>query len=41
MDEELFSYFFTEVLKMPEDSLVQFYLLTTGMKTPKLGHITL
>ena len=24
---------------MPEDSLLQFYIMTVGMKTPKLGHI--
>jgi hypothetical protein len=39
MDEEVFSVFITETLGLAEDSILQFYIMTTGMKTPKLGHI--
>jgi hypothetical protein len=39
MDEEVFSVFITETLGLSEDSILQFYIMTTGMKTPKLGHI--
>lgn len=39
MDEEAFSSFITEVLELPEDSALQFYFITIGMKGPKLGHI--
>lgn len=39
MNEGLFSTFITETLGLAEDSLLQFYILTLGMKTPKLGHI--
>ena len=39
MDEEVFSIFITETLGLAEDNIVQFYIMTLGMKTPKLGHI--
>ncbi len=39
MDEEVFSLFITETLGLSEDSILQFYIMTTCMKTPKLGHI--
>ena len=39
MDEEIFSVFITETLGLAEDSVLQFYIMTMGMKTPKLGHI--
>ena len=39
MDEDLYSCFITEHLGLPEDSLLQFYFMTLGMGTPKLGHI--
>jgi hypothetical protein len=39
MDEEVFSLFITETLALAEDNILQFYIMTTGMKTPKLGHI--
>lgn len=41
MDEEAFSTFITETLQLPEDSVLQFYIMTTGMKNPKSGHIKL
>ena len=39
MDEEVYSEFITQTLKLPEDSLVQFYLIVVAMNRPKLGHI--
>ena len=39
MDEEVYSEFITKTLALPEDSLLQFYLMTIGMNCPKLGHI--
>lgn len=39
MNEEIFSTFITETLGLSEDSILQFYIMTLGMNTPKLGHI--
>lgn len=39
MDEESFSLFITQTLGLSEDSILQFYIITIGMKAPKLGHI--
>ena len=39
MDEDLYTVFITDHLGLPEDSLLQFYIMTLGMGTPKLGHI--
>lgn len=39
MDEDTFSVFITKTLELAEDNILQFYILTIGMKTPKLGHI--
>jgi hypothetical protein len=39
MDEELYSVFITETLGLSEDSILQFFIMTIGMRTPKLGHI--
>lgn len=39
MDEEDYSIFITKTLGLPEDSIIQFYLMTVGMECPKLGHI--
>jgi hypothetical protein len=39
MDEEMFSEFITGTLGLPEDSILQFYIMTVGMECPKLGHI--
>ena len=39
MDEDDYSIFITEHLLLPQDSLLQFYIMTLGMNTPKMGHI--
>ena len=39
MDEEAFSQFITQTLGLSEDSVLQFYIITIGMKSPKLGHV--
>ena len=39
MDEEIYSMFITKTLGLPEDSILQFYLMTVGMNSPKLGHV--
>lgn len=39
MDEEDFSTFITSTLGLAEDSILQFYIMTVGMKGPKLGHV--
>lgn len=39
MDEDVYSEFITKTMGLAEDSLLQFYFMTIGMNTPKLGHI--
>ena len=35
----MYAEFITKTLGLPEDSIIQFYLMTVGMECPKLGHI--
>ena len=35
----MYSKFIIKTLGLPEDSIIQFYLMTVGMEYPKLGHI--